>query len=40
MSAGQALVIAIGFVAAVFAIGMGFGLIADWFRTRKGGQKK
>lgn len=35
MSASQAIVIAVGFVAAVFAIGMGCGQIADWLRARK-----
>ena len=35
MSTGQAIAIAFGFVAAVFAIGMGCGQIADWLRTRK-----
>lgn len=35
MTTGQAIVIAVGFVAAVLAIGMGCGQIADWLRARK-----
>jgi hypothetical protein len=35
MSGGQAIVIAAGFVAAVFALGMGAGMLADWLRAKK-----
>lgn len=35
MSACQAILIAAGFVAAVFALGLGVGQIADWLRARK-----
>lgn len=34
MSTGQAIAIAVGFVGAVFALGMGGGMIADWFRAK------
>jgi hypothetical protein len=35
MSGGQAIAIAAGFVAAVFALGMGAGMFADWLRVKK-----
>lgn len=34
MTTGQAIAIAIGFVAAVFAIGMGASMFADWLRAK------
>lgn len=35
MSGGQAIFIAAGFVAAIFALSMGSGMIADWWKARK-----
>jgi hypothetical protein len=35
MSGIQAIAVAVGFVAAVFAFGLGAGAIADWLNARK-----